>query len=87
VTLLLRFRNPPCSWTGTVGPSLPGFTIATWGISGDVCHIYIVLFYKYANHICISHTAKTNYGDECDLPPTIHMSSVIGKKFLLVRNI
>jgi hypothetical protein len=28
VTLLLGFRNPPCSWTGTVGPSIPGFTIA-----------------------------------------------------------
>jgi hypothetical protein len=28
VTVLLGLRNPPCSWTGTVGPSLPGFTIA-----------------------------------------------------------
>jgi hypothetical protein len=27
VTVLLGFRNPPHSWTGTVGPSLPGFTI------------------------------------------------------------
>jgi hypothetical protein len=25
---MLGLRNPPCSWTGTVGPSLPGFTIA-----------------------------------------------------------
>jgi hypothetical protein len=28
VTVLLGLRNPLCSWTGTVGPSLPGFTIA-----------------------------------------------------------
>jgi hypothetical protein len=27
VTVLLGPRNPPCSWTDTVGPSLPGFTI------------------------------------------------------------
>jgi hypothetical protein len=25
---MLGLRNPPHSWTGTVGPSLPGFTIA-----------------------------------------------------------
>jgi hypothetical protein len=28
VTVLLGLSNPPRSWTGTVGPSLPGFTIA-----------------------------------------------------------
>jgi hypothetical protein len=28
VIVLLGLRNPPRSWTGTVGPSLPGFTIA-----------------------------------------------------------
>jgi hypothetical protein len=28
VTVLLGLRNPPRSWTGTMGPSLPGFTIA-----------------------------------------------------------
>jgi hypothetical protein len=28
VTILLGLRNPPCSWTSTVGPSLPDFTIA-----------------------------------------------------------
>jgi hypothetical protein len=28
VTVLLGLHNPPCCWTGTVGPSLPGFTIA-----------------------------------------------------------
>jgi hypothetical protein len=28
VTVLLGLRNRPCSWTGTVGPSLPDFTIA-----------------------------------------------------------
>jgi hypothetical protein len=28
VTMLLGLHNPPRSWTGTVGPSLPDFTIA-----------------------------------------------------------
>jgi hypothetical protein len=28
VTVLLGLRNPPHSWTGTVGPFLLGFTIA-----------------------------------------------------------
>jgi hypothetical protein len=28
VTVLLLLRNPPHSWTGMVGPSLHGFTIA-----------------------------------------------------------
>jgi hypothetical protein len=28
VTVLLGLRNPPRSWTSTVGPSIPGFTIA-----------------------------------------------------------
>jgi hypothetical protein len=28
VTVLLGLRNPPRSWIGTVGPSLPVFTIA-----------------------------------------------------------
>jgi hypothetical protein len=26
--VLLGHHNPPCSWTDTVDPSLPGFTIA-----------------------------------------------------------
>jgi hypothetical protein len=28
VTVMLGLHNPPCSETGTVGPSLAGFTIA-----------------------------------------------------------
>jgi hypothetical protein len=28
VIVLLGLRNPPRSWTSTMGPSLPGFTIA-----------------------------------------------------------
>jgi hypothetical protein len=28
VTFLLGLHNPPCSWTDTVSPSLPDFTIA-----------------------------------------------------------
>jgi hypothetical protein len=61
-------------------------TDATWGISGDVCHISIVLFCRYANHVCISHTTRTNSGDECDLPPIISTPYIFSKCFLLVRN-
>jgi hypothetical protein len=28
VTILSGLRNPPCNWSGTMGPFLPGFTIA-----------------------------------------------------------
>jgi hypothetical protein len=28
VTVMLGLHNPPHSWTSTVGPCLPGFTIA-----------------------------------------------------------
>jgi hypothetical protein len=27
---------------------------------------YSVLFYRHTNHVCVSHSAKTNHGDECD---------------------
>jgi hypothetical protein len=30
VTILLGLRDPPRSWTGMVGPFLPGFTIAPY---------------------------------------------------------
>jgi hypothetical protein len=30
VIVLLGLHNPPRSWTGMVGPSLPGFTIAPY---------------------------------------------------------
>jgi hypothetical protein len=30
VTVLLGLYNPPCSWTGMVGSSLPGLTIAPY---------------------------------------------------------
>jgi hypothetical protein len=30
VTVLLDFHNPQRGWTGIVGPSLPGFTIASF---------------------------------------------------------
>jgi hypothetical protein len=63
------------------------YTDTTWWISGDVCHISIVLFCGYANHICISHTARINYEDECDSPPTIRTLFIFGKKILLMRNI
>jgi hypothetical protein len=53
----------------------------TWGISGDVCHMSIVLFYRYANQVCVSHTGRTNYGDECDLLPIIRTSSILVKLF------
>jgi hypothetical protein len=30
VTIVLGLCNPPCSWTGMVGPFLPGLTIAPY---------------------------------------------------------
>jgi hypothetical protein len=53
---------------------------ATWGISGDISeYMSIELFCRYANHVCVSHTTRTNYGDECDLPPIIRTPSIFGK--------
>jgi hypothetical protein len=37
VTILLGIHNPPRSWTGTVGPSLPGFTIAPC-VDSSLCY-------------------------------------------------
>jgi hypothetical protein len=37
VIVLLGLRNPPYSWTGTVGPSLPGFAIAP-GVDSLLCN-------------------------------------------------
>jgi hypothetical protein len=60
---------------------------ATWGISGDVYHMYIVLFYRYANHISVSRIVRTNHGIECELSPTMRTPLIcVVKAFLLVRN-
>jgi hypothetical protein len=56
---------------------------ATWGISGDVwLYISIVVLCRYANHVCVSYTARTNYENESDLPPTTRSPSIFGKAFL-----
>jgi hypothetical protein len=48
--------------------------------------IYIsVFFYRYANHVCVNHTVRTNHRDECDLPPTIRTPTIFSKLLLLVR--
>jgi hypothetical protein len=49
--------------------------------------IYIVLFCRYTNHVCLSHSTRTNHGNECDLPPTIRTPYIFDKSFFLVRNI
>jgi hypothetical protein len=50
--------------------------------------IYICVFFcRYANHVYVSHSVKTNYEDEYDLPPTIHTTSIFGKAFILVGNV
>jgi hypothetical protein len=43
-------------------------------------------FYRYANHVCVSHSVRTNHGDEWDLPPTTRAPSIFGEPFLLARN-
>jgi hypothetical protein len=37
VIILLGLRNPSRSWTGTMGPSLPGFTIAPC-VDSSLCY-------------------------------------------------
>jgi hypothetical protein len=48
-------------------------------------YISIMLFYRYANYVCVSYTARTNYEDECDLSLSIRTPTIFGKPFLLVR--
>jgi hypothetical protein len=43
-------------------------------------YIYVI-FCMYANHVCVSHTVKINHEGECDLPSTIHTTSIFGKSF------
>jgi hypothetical protein len=43
-----------------------------------------MFFYRYANHVHVSHTIRTNYGDECDLPSTIRTPTIFGKLFPLL---
>jgi hypothetical protein len=40
VTILLGLHNPPRSWTGMVGPSLPGITIAPC-VDSLLCYIIV----------------------------------------------
>jgi hypothetical protein len=49
--------------------------------------IYIMFFCRHTNHVCVSHSARTNHGDEYDLPPTIRTLYIFGKAFLLVMNV
>jgi hypothetical protein len=39
------------------------------------------VFCRYANHVCVSHTTRTNHGDECDFPPIIRTPSIVDKSF------
>jgi hypothetical protein len=47
-----------------------------------IIYITIVLLCRYANHVCISYTTRTNYGNESNLPLTIHTPSIFGNTFL-----
>jgi hypothetical protein len=46
VTILLWLHNPPRSWTGTVDPSLPGFTIAP-SVDSLLCYRIVQVAYVY----------------------------------------
>jgi hypothetical protein len=46
VIVQLGLRNPPCSWTGMVGPSLPGFTIAPC-VDSILCYKIVQAGYVY----------------------------------------
>jgi hypothetical protein len=48
---------------------------------------YIVLFYRYTNYVCVSHTVRANHGVEYDVPPIVRTSLIcVTKAFLLMRN-
>jgi hypothetical protein len=53
---------------------------ATWGISGDLCHVYYA-FLQVRYNVSVSHIVRANHGDECELPPTMRMSPICGKGF------
>jgi hypothetical protein len=42
VTVLLGLHNPPCSWTGMVGPSLPSFCNTLFIKKNSILQIYIL---------------------------------------------
>jgi hypothetical protein len=43
VIVLLGIHNPPCSWTGMLGPSLPAFTIAPC-VDSLLCYSIVQVF-------------------------------------------
>jgi hypothetical protein len=46
-----------------------------------------VLFYRYTNYVCVSHTVRANHGVEYDVPPIMRTSLIcVTKAFLLMRN-
>jgi hypothetical protein len=55
VIVLSGLHNPPCSWTDTVGPSLPGFTIAPCVDRSGGLSLSFKIVLKSKVHICISH--------------------------------
>jgi hypothetical protein len=51
-----------------------------------VMYDYIsIIFYRYTNHDCVSHTLELTTGMNVTLPPNIHTPTIFGKLFLLVR--
>jgi hypothetical protein len=55
VIVLLRLCNPPCSWTGTVGPSLPGLTIAPYVDSLLCCRLNLAFLQDAHVMLQVSH--------------------------------
>jgi hypothetical protein len=53
---------------------------ATWGISGDVCHILLCSSTGMLTTF-VSHIARANHRIECYLPLTIRMPSIFGELF------
>jgi hypothetical protein len=63
------------------------YTGATWGISGDVCHILLCSSAGTLTMFCKSYDLELTTGMSATLSPTIHMSSIFDELFLLVRNV
>jgi hypothetical protein len=52
VIVILGLRNPPRSWTSTMGPSLPGFTIAPCVDLGMEVRVWVL-----GNPTCVGSSA------------------------------
>jgi hypothetical protein len=55
---------------------------ATWGISGDVCHIYLLCSSIGTLTMFVQDCLiRIDYGDECDFATDLRTTCIFGKSF------